>query len=441
VQAASFVTGFSAVGAGLLLAAACAFLALRVCGIAVPPPAPAWAAALAIPIAAGFVAVRRGRLPATAELAHLDRRLGLEGLLLSASEARPGGWDAALHARVVEAAHRIPRVRWAPAARRLVLPAVLFCGVFLLPAPEPAPAPGSRVVAQAIEDLRDAIDLARQEGVLDERRLEDLAQRVEELRERAAAGEEVAWADVDALGERLEEQRALQRDALARTAHALQALREAARTPGETSGAGDVPDAEAAMQNLLQQAAAAGLLDALPAGLDPSRAAKAGDAETMEQVAEALGKAALEQAEALAAAAGDVDERALQALREALGEAMPGAGKPAPGEDVGRGGVDRGPGHARLAFDEHFDGDTSTLQTQKLPPGRVLAEDWEIMQVRRVDPTAAPQRNEAPGSTAGAGSGEAAWRRRLSPSHRAVVHEFFSSRRAAAGNPGGGTRR
>ncbi len=401
------------------------------------PLHPLWATVLVVPCAIGGWRAWRWALPPMTQAAHLDHRLQLGGLLVSATEADATAWDAALTSRLHAAQARFPRLDLGALLRRVALPAALFAGVCLLPQGTRTKVQGNRSIAQALVDLEVTIELAKQEGVLPEEKLDELGRRTAELQENTHNGREATWADVDELQARLQQERALQQDALAKTAHALRALKESQRNAGPQSKSGAAADQQSQMQELLQHAAAAGLLDKLPPNVDPSRSAKAGDAEAFEQLAQALAEAALQQAQAQQGMPGEANGEALEDLAEVLRgmQGMPGGegeGDPVAGGDFpGRGGVNRGPGHATLELNENFDGDTSAMQAHKLPPGRVLPQDWEVMQSRRVDPEVAPQRNQGAGGAVAEGAGEAAWQRRLSPSHRAVVRDFFSSKRTA----------
>jgi len=421
LQLAAFAGGFVLAAAALLLAGTCAVVAARIGGWPLPEPRLPWLALLLVPLAFGFLHARRSALPPSALAAHLDQRLALDGLLLASAETASTAWQERLEERAAAADGGLPSLRWGLLARRVLPPAVLFAGVCWLPERSMVP-PVNPSIAQALRDVEAAIELAKQEAGLPEEKLEELEQRAEELIAGMAAGKDATWADVDELQARLQQERLLQQDALQKAVHAAKALQEAARNAGKQSPSGAAPDLEAQLRELLQHAAAAGLLDKGAPGPDPSQASRAGDAEDLARLAEALAETALEKIEARPGIAGEAVED-LEALLRGMREGGKGDG-----DTPGRGGIDRGPGHATLELTEDFDGDTSALGAHKLPPGRVLPQDWEVMQTRRIDPEVAPVRNEAPGGVAAGGAGEAAWRRRLSPSHRAVVREFFSSR-------------
>lgn len=100
---------------------------------------------------------------------------------------------------------------------------------------------------------------------------------------------------------------------------------------------------------------------------------------------------------------------------------------PGSGQQPGSGGVNRGRGDAEMTWGEESEGATDKFPLQVLPPAAL--EDLQnsgLLGVGRGSPTAEPNA-EAAGNAAVSGSvGKAAWRRRLSPSHRQAVKTFFS---------------
>ncbi len=422
--------------AAAALALAVAVVAARIFGVALTPR-PAWAFLALVPAACACLRLRRGGLPRLSQAAHLDVRLGLEGLLVTAAETRDGSasaWQEQLDTRLRDLRRGLPAIRGRALLLRAGVPAAVLFGVCLLP-PPPAPDPvRNPQVAQALADLAQDLELAAERGVIPEPKLEELSKRAAELRERMESGSEVGWSDVDALRERMAQERGLREDALQKTAHALAALRAAkSASRSDTGGIGDPGDAEARAQDLMRAAAAAGLLNKLPEGVD-AEAGLAGDQAALDALADALGKLAQEEVQAMQGMLGegalegaDLD---LQALLDQLGQGQGqgGDGEPVAGGVPGRGGVTRGPGHATLELNENFDGDTSALVPTKLPPGRIVPKEWEVTQSRRADPDVAPVRHAPTGGDAAGGAGEAAWRRRLAPRHRDVVREFFDAR-------------
>jgi len=90
---------------------------------------------------------------------------------------------------------------------------------------------------------------------------------------------------------------------------------------------------------------------------------------------------------------------------------------------VGRGGVNRGPGHAALSFTESAPG--SADKVMPLPPGRGLPRDWVPVGSERIAPVVQPVTNQGAGSAGAAGTGGASWQLEYAPRHRAVLRRFF----------------
>ena len=93
----------------------------------------------------------------------------------------------------------------------------------------------------------------------------------------------------------------------------------------------------------------------------------------------------------------------------------------------GSGGVNRGRGDAELTWGEESEGDTRQFELQVLPSAEL--EDLTssgLLGVGRGAPTVEPKAEGAGSAGTTQSTGKAAWRRRLSPSHRRAVRTFFS---------------
>ncbi|MBL9077737.1 MAG: hypothetical protein JNL08_09545 [Planctomycetes bacterium] len=420
----------------LLLVAAVAalvLLALRLWGHHARPQ-PLWALALLPVLGAGLLAARRERPTAATAAAHLDRRLGLDGLLLCAHAGL--GLDDAQRARLsaglagLPAA--LPRLRW-----RALLPwpalAVLVATVVALLPPPPAPslprslAAAQQEVARLDERLREL--LAR--GELPEEAQRELAQKVAELQQRLQQDDVPEWREFDELDRRLDREQLLQA-AAAETPTDAGAANEAeggaATTPSPT-------DVAAAADALAQ----AGQLDALPEAVRAQLAAAQRadgsfaadrlplDPAALQQLAQALAELAqqpgvLQQLQHL-----DGGQLAdLRAVLDAFAGGAAGQGEDGrDGEGAGRGGVDRGPGHAALQLTEAAVGEASGALP--LPPGQPLPGEWVPVGDRRAAPVTAPETNRSAGGQGAAGSGGASWQLDLRPGHRAVVQRYFDA--------------
>ena len=89
--------------------------------------------------------------------------------------------------------------------------------------------------------------------------------------------------------------------------------------------------------------------------------------------------------------------------------------------------MSRGRGDAEMTWGDETEGDTSKFDVEVLPPAAV--EDIEasgILGVGRGAPEVNPSAEGAGSATVEGSVGNAAWKRRLSPSHRQAVRTFFS---------------
>lgn len=434
-------------GLGLAAGAAtAAMLGARLFGVHLAPHV-GWTAAVVPVVWYASWRTRRERPGPAAAAAHLDRRLGLDGLLLCAHEglALDAAQQRRLGERLAALPTALPRIRW-----RALLPwpaaAVLFAVVVALLPPPPVPAPPLPVAAATteLERLGERLRDLQERGELPEDAERDLAQRLEELQRRLAEGDVPEWRELDDVDRRLERERLLQA--------------AAADAPGDAVPAGDreaSADALSAAQvaAAAEALAAAGQLAALPADMQAllDAARREGtrispeslpqDAAALRALAEAMAQAAaqpgaLQQLEAAARdgqGLGGLDGGQLADLRDVLdafGGAGGATGSEAEAGGAGRGGNDRGPGHAALQMTEDAAGGAD--RALPLPPGHALPSEWVPLGSRRVDPEAAPVPNRAPGGEAAAGVGGAAWQLELRPRHRAVVQRYFEAGRSAA---------
>lgn len=457
VAGASFLGGM---GKALLVVAvvtAVAQLGARCLGHHLAPD-PTWALLLLPIIASGAWRMRRERLLVAVAAGHLDRRLGLRGLLLCADEAVPlePAWQTRLDERLALLPSVLPRLRWRQLFTLPLVAVLLATGIALLP----PPAPKKRLLqlsALAAEVDRLAAltrDLfGRGEVPLETR--QELETKLAELQKKLAAGEPPDWRDVDQLEQRLQREQLLQAVTEPRG-------KNGAPATGETRSTESPPATPAEVAKAASALAAAGHLDELPPELQAAlRGAQRADG-TFDPTALPQDMEALRQlAEAMAAAAGKLADGTLADplepgqladLRELLerfgpGEgAMPGgtgAGEgegegQGEGEGLGRGGVGRGPGHAALALTEDAQGGADAAMA--LPPGHAVPTDWVPVGTRRSEPVANPEVSTAPGNAGSSGAGGAAWQLQLAPRHRTIVQRFFDAQTAAPPERGAGSK-
>jgi len=426
-RAGIFLRTTANAGGLLLLLAALGLMAARLLRVEGPVGA---APALLFAAAPLLGAVRALRLRiAPGDLAiHLDRRYGLEGLLLTSLESDASRWQARLGERL-RAAHRdLPQPPLRPAFVRLFPPALLLLGLLLIPPPEEVRAREDIVFERALDSLAKEIEIAAAEKRIGDAATEELRQRSEELRKESKARGLAEWADLDALAARLEHEE----QAAAEQQRALRGALAAVRDALERRDAGETARE---LSQLLEAADQAGLLDRLPPDLQ-QRLARDAAGRVDPQNLPASPEDLLRLAEGLADSIDNpafLDPSEIGDLQE-LVEGTPVPGGPAPPEEGGgKGGVERGPGHAPLDFTNQTDGATDAFQAKRLPPGRVPPKEWEVAGVARGEPDANPERPTGAGGEAGSGFGEAAWQRRLAPGHREAVRRFFSGKGKTAG--------
>ncbi len=273
-------------------------LALRLFGV-VPEPS-AWWALLALPaVGWGVLAARRLGFSRRLGAAHLDQRLGLDGLLLTALERDTRAYDARIRARLAEAQAAQPRLRLQAPLLRVGLAAVVVLVLLVLPDPAPDAAAANPIASETLEAYEEKLAaLEKQEGLQEETR-EELAKRLDELQQDFKKDGQVGWKDLDAFEQAMQHEQSLQG---ARIEHARQDLAAFARGEDESLAAGARAAAER-MAALLAGAQSAGLLDRLPEGMraqlgtlasenDAAGLAKAFDATALRQLAAALAQCA-----------------------------------------------------------------------------------------------------------------------------------------------------
>ncbi|MEC7584612.1 MAG: hypothetical protein VYE77_09855 [Planctomycetota bacterium] len=291
----------------VLLAWAASLVVLRIFGVYL---APSWwwlLAALPAPVWASWRLRREALTPAGAAV-HLDRRLHLDGLLLTLAAGGSGLGERASR-RVAAALPRrsavLPVLRW-----RRVLPPPLLAGALLalvamIPGPEPVVQPQSMPAVQlAVEKLEEEFERLAQEELPEEEQ-EELEQKFAELRQQLDEGEIPEWSELDRLDARLDRQSLLQQlrlEEVARAAAAMQAAGQDAETRAQAVAAasrallaeGMLEEVRAQLTEGQQEA-----LDALLADDGALAAAMAGlDAEALAELAEAMGDALGEIGEA-----------------------------------------------------------------------------------------------------------------------------------------------
>jgi len=268
-----------------------------------------WLLLLAPALAGALLRARREWLPADAAAAHLDRRLGLDGLLLTAYDGKALG--AALQARLRDglsaAGRAAPVLRW----RRVLPPALgggaVLAAVALLPAPaEPpslAPTPAMQLAVDRLREKLQQLQRGRlPDAARDEPEQRELQQRIAELEHRVEQGQVPGWSELDRLDARLDRESLLEQ-LRAEAAQRAAAAGTASQSSSQTAASQSKAQLAAAVAQAAQALAAAGKLGALPESLrqqleklraadgafDPAQLAA--DAQALQQLAQALAQA------------------------------------------------------------------------------------------------------------------------------------------------------
>ena len=411
------------------------------------PAAAAWWGLLALPASAllAWWSSRDGGPDDAAVRAFFDHRLRCGGLWMASGVALEA-WRQALPQPALD---HLPRPHWraAPSLWRLfgALSFVLACG--LLPGvSEGVDDPRRLEIDGPLDTLSEQVKVLEEDHWLDEPTASHLHEGLEALR-REASGEDPA-----AAFETLDQ---LQEMARWSAAEAAQVSLEAAAR---------LATAEAVVNSVAQQGAMsedgaqalvemADLLDGASEGspwLEPELAAalqQAAAAASTGDMSDALGagREALQKRLERLQAAGLLDAASLQGLSQAMRQAgdqaleetlrrhpaeasrrvLEGMGR----AGFGRGGIERGPGHAPLTVRDGAEF-TPQLEAAVLPAGslgdltrsQVVAEGWAAPS----DDPSATAPSTAVGLRSSAAEGGGAWTHTLLPKHRQAVQDFFS---------------
>jgi hypothetical protein len=421
-----------------------------------PVPFVLWAAPLAVlALACGAFAARRARWLDAHSAAHLDRRLSAEGLLLAAAEgvAIDDVHAASLAARLAGARAALPVLHSGPVALRAAL--AIGC-LALVAAWSPVPTNHASTAAaarlEALADVLAGLDvpaLVRQQ----------LAERHEELRQRAADGDEDLWRAVDAFDAAMRREQQLARlaqaadpsraaggsaEAARRNAQLQQLAGDVAKGLAELMRDGDLTNRIdfAALGAALGPAmeAAAALAEGLD--LDAVRALLPDDPAALALLAKVVGEALRQNA---AGATNELGDRLRAAARELADGPRPGGERGgAAGEGAGAaGGADGSPtagagagteggGHVALTLRQAAAGappEAFLPLTARAGPG--AGEPGASGGVVRAEPTLEPGAGNAPvgapvGGSPAAGSTAPTDTLRFLPRHRAVVQRYFT---------------
>jgi hypothetical protein len=420
---AGFVAGAAAGAFVTGVIAATTFLGMHLYG-APPRPHAAWALAALPALAWGAWRAVAERVPAAVAAGELDRRLGADGLLLTAHELGDLGadWRARLQPHLAElpcALPPLPWQRWWPGP----ILAVLLAGLLGCLGPTTV-ATGARTDGAFAARHGDAAKLlaaARLAGTMAPELADELAGQLSRLAPLAGDAAD-AWRELDGVLGRIAREQLLARLDGERGLNGAAAI---AAAIGQVQAQG-----RALLDDPTMSAAAKQAIGSLLGGLgsdvarqlaDPQRAgglaARWGElAADLAQRAEALGLGPRELGE-LRAVAGSLRDQAASLV---VGERSAHGQEGVPG---------RGPGHVARRAGEPAPG--SAERALPLPNGGAGAEPWVPAGDRLGAPEVAPVAGTASGVAPAAGRGGASWQLQLAPHHRAVVQKFFAGAPAA----------
>lgn len=385
------------------------------------------AIALAVATVAAWLMARRHFIRPEAALVRLEDRLRLRNALTTA-ERGVGAWPEPPDGPAPG------RDGWTWNWPRVLTPFLGFLGMILSAALVPIggvlaeKSPASEPLAWG--QMEEWLETLEEENLIDETKLEEVLEKIEELRARP----EDEWFSHSSLeaGDTLRQnlQRQIQ-DLGAELANAERDL-NALENYGDQLSAEAREKLLAEYEKALQNLAIAGLplnpeLMKSLKGLDPKQLAQGQMSqltkEQMEQLRQALqkGAGACKKCNGLGdkgelGKLGEGDE-ALMALLHGLGQC----------DKPGRGAITRGPGEAPLFLGDKNDLDTQNIQNVENPdfsraaPGDVLGVGQTE---HELDRTRVGPRDAGAVKSVGQG-GEAVWRESLTPGERAVLKRYF----------------
>ena len=380
-----------------------------------------WLVPVLTAIPALVLSVRRAYAPA--DLAAVADWLGGgRGALLTWFETTDPAWSESPLVQQA-ASFPLPRIRLR-LTQAAVVPALAFLAVaWLLPQRVRALDTSAALAQEIASDLKAAVVELKQESLITPEEEQKLEEQIEQIRK--SAEERVdpsSWEAADALREQVvaaltEKQEAVKwaQESLARLAAAAGAL-----GAGESLSNAQTAELTKALEKLSKTGLLAGapenLRGMLQAGKLPA------DPKALRDLAASLGKYLAEtngkftNAAALGREFGRFD----------VSDFPTGSGE-SPGDQPGRGGVNRGRADADLTWGKEttrFD----RFKSKPLPPGAARSpDDWAPV----VTLPGAPQESatlsaQAAAREYAAAAGQSAWRRSLAPRHQSAVRKYFA---------------
>ncbi|MEM7625229.1 MAG: hypothetical protein AAF333_06335 [Planctomycetota bacterium] len=400
--------------------------------------------------------VARRQVPSEAQtLALFDRENRLGGLLMVGDVEGAEAWaKRAAGARVpVE-----PRLRWrgGPSGGALALATAFVLAAMLVPMPGPAAADSRLDVSRSIAEMQQRLDVLKEEKILEAPEADQVRDAMKRIGEQAKGDDpSKTWEALDHLAEKIE-QAADEAAELAQRrmdeAAGAEALAKALGEGGDTLSPERLGEAMSTLAELMEAASGAPTLDGmeLPEGLAEALSQSGLDAsmldpEMLKQLADAMeGRQAelLEMIESLCEAGmcegsgtgkklrlAEIDPDELLDWLESTGE-CDGEGLLVACKSIraGRGGINRGPGHAEMVWQDPSSKEGVEFAPELLPPSRMRdLRDSQMLGASR----GAPQDIEgAAGSSGGAlthtaAGGGSAVNTVVLPRHRGAVTRYF----------------
>lgn len=163
-----------------------------------------WAAVAAGALLIGAVIARRQVIDDAVVVAHLEKRLSTNGLLLAASQGveLDASFVQRLSLHLGRTESVLPVIRWRALSLRPIAAALLLTVVQWLP-PVAAEQPAVQALAIATQRLDDELQQLDERPAVPEQRVAELRRAVADLNERAEAGENGLWREIDQLRERI----------------------------------------------------------------------------------------------------------------------------------------------------------------------------------------------------------------------------------------------
>jgi hypothetical protein len=389
-----------------------------------------WIAPILATLPAIYLCVRRAYRPSEI-VALADWLSGGQGTLLTLLEKRDPAWN---DAPALQALSLVSMPRLTPWGKLgPVLAAVLFLTITLFIPQRMLTGPRSTVLANdVVADLKTAAEILSKENLLTPEEQTKLDEEIERIRKDAMDRMDASsWEAADALREKVAAKLSEKHDAMKWAQESLSRYADAAQ-------AGSPPN-EAQSDELakaIEKLAKTGMLDDAPADvqqlLGSGDAAGGGrvrlptDPKQLKKLAGQLAKYLGERN----ARFGDLAKLARDGGRfdpSEFGDFDYQEGEN-PGGEPGRGGIDRGRGDADLTWGDesiYFD----KFKSVALPQGSVRGQDdWAPVAMLPGAPKESPELSgPSTGAQFAGTSGQAAWRRTLSPRHYSAVKKYFDN--------------